>query len=332
MSWRTDDAAASRPWIGPTRPYDLVKEFAIALLVVVLLTVLLAALFSSPDEPQITLSHWAQQAPKDFVTTALAELDGTSDTATYGPPYVAIPGAGQKIGPLNLQQLGGVRIPVDTAHDFVLGPLSTVAASDPSLASAIQRWRTASSDQQRSWADAFGTALEEGSVSGERIDVPSSDNGPVLPIMQAELRLAASGGLEGAMLSRHAFYGTDYTQPLLFLADGSYLGSLADRQHLLGDQWGMMNESGSYPGQTWLWLYTLWYQVPPFSTSDNADALVWGLMLLLTAGFVLLPFIPGLRSLPRRFGAYRLIWRDYYRSTGHGDGPGSAWEGTQGKE
>ena len=34
----------------------------------------------------------------------------------------------------------------------------------------------------------------------------------------------------------------------------------------------MMNETGSYPGQVWLWLYTFWYQIAPFNTSDNADA------------------------------------------------------------
>ncbi len=78
----------------------------------------------------------------------------------------------------------------------------------------------------------------------------------------------------------------------------------------------MMNETGRYPGQAWLWLYTFWYQVPPFSTSasDNADALVWGLMMVLSAGLVLLPFIPGVRALPRRLGVHRLIWRRYYGS------------------
>jgi hypothetical protein len=71
----------------------------------------------------------------------------------------------------------------------------------------------------------------------------------------------------------------------------------------------MMNETGNYPGQPWLWLYTFWYQVKPFSTSDNADAWVWGLMMVLTLGFVLIPFIPGLRSLPRYLGVHRFIWR-----------------------
>jgi hypothetical protein len=78
----------------------------------------------------------------------------------------------------------------------------------------------------------------------------------------------------------------------------------------------MMNETGQYPGQAWLWLYTFWYQVPPFSTSDNADALVWGLMMVLSAALVLVPFIPGLRALPRRLGVHRLIWREHYRATG----------------
>ena len=53
--------------------------------------------------------------------------------------------------------------------------------------------------------------------------------------------------------------------------------------------------------------------MPPFSTSDNPDALVWGLMMLLTLGLVLVPFIPGLRDLPRWIPVHRLIWRDWYR-------------------
>jgi hypothetical protein len=99
----------------------------------------------------------------------------------------------------------------------------------------------------------------------------------------------------------------------MFLADGAYLEDQARGQHLAGDQWGMMNETGSYPGQAWLWLYTFWYQIKPFSTSDNADALVWGLMALLTLLLLLLPFIPGLRSIPRLIPLHRIIWRDYYR-------------------
>ena len=69
------------------RPYDLVKEFVIALTVVSLLTVVLAAVFSSPDEPAITMSAWAQADPADVIATATGELAGTTTSATYGPPY-----------------------------------------------------------------------------------------------------------------------------------------------------------------------------------------------------------------------------------------------------
>ena len=124
------------------------------------------------------------------------------------------------------------------------------------------------------------------------------------------LTLAGTGSLEGLLTTSSTFYGGNETKPLLLLADGAYLEDKARADHLGGDQWGMMNEAGNYPGQPWLWLYTFWYQVKPFSTSGNADALVWGLMAVLTLGFVFLPFIPGVRSLPKHLGVHRLIWRD----------------------
>ena len=37
--------------------------------------------------------------------------------------------------------------------------------------------------------------------------------------------------------------------------------------------------------------------------------------MLLSVGLVLLPFIPGLRSIPRWIPVHRLIWRDWYRQT-----------------
>jgi hypothetical protein len=120
------------------------------------------------------------------------------------------------------------------------------------------------------------------------------------------------------LISGHQFYGTDYTKPLLFIADGTYLADLAQNQHLSGDQWGMMNETGNYPGQAWLWLYTLWYQVPPMKTSANADLQVWLIMVVLTLGLALLPFIPGLRSIPRWTRVYRLIWRQHYHELAAG--------------
>jgi hypothetical protein len=289
----------------PTRPYDLVREFVIALVVVGLLTVLLAAVFSSPDRKAITLADWAAAAPADVVATAAAELAGSSTSAGYGAPYNHA-AEGQKIGPLPTQKWGGVRIPIDSANDLVITPLHTVTG-DTVLASALQAWQAATPDQQTTWATAYGDALAE-APDGDPTKVAAGDYGPVPVLADRFLTLARSGALQG-LLTANSFYPSDQTRPLLLLSDGAYLEDQARAEHLGGDQWGMMNETGNYPGQPWMWLYTFWYQIKPFSTSDNADALVWGLMALLTLALVLLPYIPGLRSLPRHLGVHRLIWR-----------------------
>jgi hypothetical protein len=57
-------------------------------------------------------------------------------------------------------------------------------------------------------------------------------------------------------------------------------------------------ETGSYPGQPWLWLYTLWYQIPRFSTSANVDMIAVYLTGIATLLLLLVPFIPGLRDIP----------------------------------
>ena len=70
----------------PTRRYDLVKEFVIALAVVLNCSpVVLAALFSSPDETAISFKSWATAAPNDVVATATAELAGTFDERNLRP-------------------------------------------------------------------------------------------------------------------------------------------------------------------------------------------------------------------------------------------------------
>jgi hypothetical protein len=295
-------------WTGAKRRYDLVKEAVIATAAVSLLTVLLALFFSSPDVKPVTVSQWATAAPKDFLQTAVAELDGTSGVATYGPPYTHVAGAGQNIvGGISIQRALGVQIPIDTAKAFVIDPLAIPAQANPRLAIALAEYRRAPAAQRQAWTAAFTSALDHGRFAhGAAV-------GPVAVMMADLLGMARSGGLDGALVSTDRFYQTDFTKSLLFLSDGGYLEHLASAQNLRGDQWGMMNETGNYPGQAWLWLYTFWYQVPPFSTSANADAQIWALMGILSLAFVCVPFIPGVRSIPLWLPVYRLIWRDYYR-------------------
>jgi hypothetical protein len=308
---RWDDTT---PWEGRYVGYDLVKEFVFALIAITAIAVLLTVLFSSPDDPPTTIQSWAQADPGDFVSTAATELNGTSEIAEYGPPYNHTPEATQKIGPLDLQSAAGVHIPIDTAKDFVLQPLGTIPGN-PRLKAALAEYEAAPPSKQKAWATGFESALEEARFPpAGGIAVPHGPYGPVPTMMASLLGLAQSGGLDGDLLSSEkTFYQTNYTKPLLFLSGGEHFEGRAEGQHLLGTQWGMMNETGSYPGQVWLWLYTFWYQIEPFLESPNADALIFAIMAVLSLALVCVPFIPGLRTLPRHLGVHRLIWRRHYR-------------------
>ena len=162
--------------------------------------------------------------PNDFVATATTELDGTSGTATYGAPYNHN-GPGQKLGPLGLQEARRRPIPVDTAHDFVVGP-----AAGPSPATRAHRR-----------ARAINGATPHTNSSGRRPTTtrcrrrrtrsregPAGDYGPV-PIMTARLLELASPARSTARCVNpgSGFYQTNYTKPLLFLADSGYLEDLA---------------------------------------------------------------------------------------------------------
>jgi hypothetical protein len=318
----------TQPWKGAYAPYDLVKEACIAVGVMALLAIVLTVLFSSPDEKPSTVAQWSRELPVNFTAAAVKELAGTSGTAGYGPPYNHN-GEGQHVAFIEPQKWLGVSHPINTANDFVIDPLKTVP-DNPALASAVAQFQAAPEKTRTVWSEAYAKPLEEYETALEEkktppkavsldastgaVTVQASGAGPVGTMMSGLLALAKSGGLDGSLLTSKQFFQTDYTKPLLFMADGGLLAERAEGQHLLGGQWGMMNETGSYPGQTWLWLYTLWYQVEPFKKSANADILVMMMMGLLSLLFICIPFLPVIRSLPRWIPIHRLIWKEHYRA------------------
>ncbi|MDY7543543.1 MULTISPECIES: hypothetical protein [unclassified Cryobacterium] len=314
MSRSDRDGLARRPWRGTVREYDLFKELTVALVVVGLVIVGLSAIVGSPDEPSVTLKSWAQAQPADFVATATAELGGTSETAGYGPPYNTTADATQTIGAFDLQSFSGVQLPIDTAKDIVITPLTTLNAP-PSA--ALDTWNAASDTEKADWTAAYTDALTN-APDGDPAQVTTGDYGPVPVLTDALLTMASQGALDGVLNAQQSFYNADYTRTILFLGDGAYFGDLATAAHLTGDQWGMMNETGNTPGQSWLWLFSFWYQIEPFASAPNADLLVVLLMLLLSVLLTLVPFIPGLRDIPRWIPIHRLIWRDYYKKRAAG--------------
>lgn len=301
-------------------PYDLVKELVAALAGIGLLAVILAGLLSSPDVPPVTIAKWSQADPVDFVTTATGELAGTTGSAGYGQPYNSTPDANQSWGPIAPQAWFGVRIPVDSADAFVIEPLKRASVGDIPLGTALSNWEAAPADQQAKWLDAYTTALADATLADGKVAVADGAYGPLPAMMSGLLGVAQSGGLDGLLVINGRFYQTDYTQPLLFIGDSGYMEGLVAAANLAGDRWGVMNETGQYPGQTWLWLFSFWYQVFPF-TSDtgflglnagNADLGIILIMTVLTILLALVPFIPVLRDIPRWLPLHRLIWRRYY--------------------
>ena len=310
-------------WRGPTRRYDILKEGTVATLVILVLTFGLAALLSSPNIPSVTVKSWTQVDPGGFLATAATELNATSGTATLGPPYNNN-GDAQRvvIAPGNW---AGIRQPIDTAQVYVLGPLSSATANDPALAAALAAYKAAPAAQQNKWAANYVNAAPKVKFVNGNPVLPPGDYGPVPAMLATELTLARSGAIDTDLLAQRQFYGSDFTKPLLFLADGEYYNNLAAAERLTGDQWGVMNETGSYPGQPWLWLFQMWYHMQPgWGNSDNIDLIAILMTGVATLLLLLVPFIPGLRDIPRWIPVHRLVWRDWNRqSAGPVDQPGT---------
>jgi len=348
-----------RHWTGSERSYDLIFEGTLAVLIVAVLVVAAAVVFGSangglsyPGGPpsqagdSFTAKYWATSpvpdaqgnndpngGAADFATTVVAELGGTSVTAKYGPPFNETSGSSQTIGRVSLtgvaHSLFGLTLPINTANDFVLAPLTQIVAPyDPTVAAAVKTYKAAGgslkegvsadqlvSDQQNKWLTAYSDALGKGKVANGTITVAPGDYGPVPVIVQAELSIALNGSLDGYLLGSSSQINTNPTDATMFYSDGTVWSQVAAGQGITGSQWGVMNELWNFPGQFWLILYAIPYHIPAIASSPAAD--LWVGTLLVIVGMLLqllLPWIPGLRSIPRLIPFYKIIYRKYYAS------------------
>jgi hypothetical protein len=359
-SWKSSDVA----WRGGKRPYDLLKEVTVSFIVVVFAVVALSLLFASPDPPPVTFKEWATAAPKDFARTTVAEITRTSLSATYGPPYqsTAQNGSTQGFGPLSPETWFGEAIPVDTWADYVVTPLRTLG--DAAVDAAIATWDAADAKQQNDWAAAYDKALHSSTATGGDLTVADGDYGPLPTLVDAQAHMARTGALDAALLYTNAstldggtvWYSNDQTRALLYFGDSGgggggpdcispgqsapkdngcwYYNLAVDNSaprfggYLAGDTWGVVNEVGNWPGAWWLFPYSFWYQWGPGLTSPSADLYAMIATAAVSLPFLFLPWIPGLRDIPRVTRVYRVMWGDYYamverrrRRPGEGDQP-----------
>lgn len=343
--WKSSDVA----WSGKKRPYDLLKEVTISGAIVAVLVVALSLLFASPDPPAATFKEWSTQATKDFARTTLAEIDGTSLSATYGPPYQTTEqnGSTQAIGPISPEKWFGQTIPIDTWENYVKFPLSTLG--DPEVDAAIAQWDGADSNTQDAWVKNFTAGVETATISDGQLSVIDGDVGPLPILVNRQLGMAQSGALDAALLYNQnlsknggpVWYSNDQTFALMYFGDSGEGGAGPDcisagedlpadggcwfynqsvsntaprfGGYLDGGTWGVINEVGNWPGAWWLFIYSFWYQWGPGASASFADLYAMICTGVVAMIFMLTPYIPGLRNIPKATGLYKLMWSEYYR-------------------
>jgi hypothetical protein len=304
----------------PMKPYDLVREGLLALGFIVVLVVVLALVFKSPDAPTVRGEDVAKNHPLDYLRTCADLLSGESALETYGPPYTEnIENIQRIVGP-GPAMLLGVTHPLSAEKELILEPLQRVAIINKDVAASLLVWDAASVEQQKAWTKAYGDALDKAEEADGLVKVPTGDYGPVPVMMMGMLDLGRAGLLEGALLSSDRLpFVLDNTKAMLFFQE-DVDQNVADSYDMKGTQWGITHEVGNLPGPWWLWPYAIWYQIPPLTTAPNADVIVGSLMILFFLLLIFAPFIPVLKHLPRWIPIYRIIWRDWYKRQEVGKG------------
>jgi hypothetical protein len=303
----------------PTKHYDLLREGIIVLAFVAVVVIVLAAAFGSPDYPTVNGENVARNQPISYLKTTVGILlqNDVSGVSGYGPPYQKNDSAAQHLGPIAPATWFGTTRPLDPPRDLVLAPLARVAIVNPAYAAPLAQFQAAPPAQQQKWLSAYNSALDKATVNGSTVQLPTGDYGPVRPMMNGMLALGQAGLLEGALAAGGKYYpyGYDLSKQLLYFALAPPYVDSATHLVQLGDpQWGIVHETGNYPGAWWLDAYQVWYELPPIADSDNADLIVVTIMTAIFLVILFLPFIPGLNRLPHVLKVYRFVWRDWYRN------------------
>ncbi len=155
--------------------------------------------------------------------------------------------------------------------------------------------------------------------------------------IRAKAVIASSGGFQanrawlreywGDAADRFQIRGTPYAQGRVLkdlLAQGAQAVGDPTQFHavandapryagyLAGGTWGIMNEVGNWPGAWWLFPYTSWYQWGYGATGASGDLYVIIMTVLFALPFIFLPWIPGLRDIPKATRLYRVMWKPHY--------------------
>lgn len=298
-------AAADRARRSEAPPTHHVRhvfwKYPILALVAAAVIVVVAATAGSPNWPRETIAAACRKDPGGAVLAITEQLDGTSSSWSNVGEY-------------------GVTAPDKT---FVMGPVADYAPLlGANVSRALATYQRAGARQQRAWSSAYDTALGTisapmtgaavpGSMSGSpspdpmRIPMLRGDFGPVPTIVAADLKLAQAGYLEQYLVGLDP--GHSLHLPTIWLYDDSITLNTAVANGLTDDQWGMVKERGFAVGPWYLILPAVFHVEAP-GGSTGTGFVLWNLAAALF--FILVvPLVPGLRSLPARLRLHRFIYR-----------------------
>ena len=133
----------------------------------------------------------------------------------------------------------GLTLPINTANDFVLAPVSQLAApSSPAVAAAVTLYKAAGGDlspgaaadqvassQQMTWLNNYAKALArpQREVHAHLDHGHGGNYGPVPVIIAAEMAIADNGSLDGYFQGAQQQLSTDTTMATMFFSDGTHV-------------------------------------------------------------------------------------------------------------
>ncbi len=298
---------------------DLVKEFIYAFLGVIIVIILFAIFFKSPQMKPYSIKQFANQNPVEFAQVEMRNILGLSAIATYGPPYNnSSQGQVQSIGFISPEGIEGVDVPVNSIKTFVENPLKIESKVDPSLSKIMNQYfylKKNNSSLLTKMENNYYNALNNAKYRRGKIVVKKGVYGPIPQMITYLLRMGKSGILENVLNNNlpgnNSTYTYNYQNSLLFL-QGTPLRNVANKYSMLGNQWGILKEEGNYPGPWWLGIYTFLYQIPPYSTTASGDLMAFATFGLVMTLLIFAPFIPIINKIPYYIPLYKVIWKRYY--------------------
>lgn len=299
-----------------TKESDLIKEFLIAFLAVFVLVIVLALVFQSPKMQPLSIKSYANNHPNGFRQVEMRNIMGQSQIETYGYPYNSN-GESQEIYIFSPENIEKITVPINPMNVFFLNPISMEASVDKSLKSPFEYFlylQKYDKKKLNSIENSYYNYLQQSKVHYSSSYLTHKYY-PIYTLVNTTLDMAKSGIfaqiLDINLPGNNSTYTYNYQNKLLFL-QGAPLQDLANKYQMSGDQWGILKETGAYPGPWWLGIYTSLYQIPAIGNSPNADLIAFSIFSFLIFLLALVPILPLINKIPYYVPLYKLIWRRYY--------------------